>query len=279
MSELATRLDGSQKAHLDKIPTDSTGGMTHEGALARMAALAPELDRLQELLYAAGDNGLLIVLQGQDTAGKDGTIKAIAGAMNPTGVRIASFKVPTPEEASHDFLWRVHRETPGKGQVVFFNRSHYEDVLVTRVNGLITESVCERRYVDINHFERTLVDSGTVVVKFCLHISRDEQKKRLLARESDPAKAWKLNPEDWQARAHWKQYASAYEAALTACSTSYAPWYVVPADHKGFRNVAIAETVIDVLKPYRKAWEAKLAKIGETQRAALARMRAEGGVD
>ena len=270
---LATKQDKTGRVHLDKLPTDETGGLTPDEGREKFAQLAGELDRLQTLMYAAGQNGLLVVLQGRDTAGKDGTLKAVAGAMNPVGVRVASFKAPTPDELAHDFLWRVHAQTPGRGQVVFFNRSHYEDVLVARVHKLVSAPVWEARYKDINHFEELLTDNGILVAKFYLHISKDEQKKRLLDREATPDVAWKLNPGDWAERDYWDDYTAAYEDALGKCATKVAPWYLVPADHKWFRNLAVAEALVAALHPYEKAWIAHLDEIGKTQRDALTKMR------
>lgn len=272
---LAKRLQKSGKINLDSISTKDTGDMTREVGEERLAVLAKELEDLQELLYAAGEKGLLVVLQGRDTAGKDGTLEAIAGAMNPVGTRVASFKVPSPEETRHDFLWRVHQQAPEKGQVVFFNRSHYEDVLVVRVHELAPKEVWEKRYTHINNFEQLLTDAGVIVVKFYLHISKEEQKERLLSREAEPEKAWKLNPGDWAERKLWDAYTKAYEDALGKCATESAPWYVVPADHKWYRNVVVAQTLVEILRPYRAEWEKKLADIGKTQKDALAKMRTE----
>jgi len=217
-----------------------------------------------------------VVLQGRDTSGKDGTLKAVGGVMNSVGIRIASFKVPTAEEVAHDFLWRIHSQTPRKGEVTFFNRSHYEDVLVVRVHKLVPEEVWKRRYNHINAFEELLTDSGTIVVKFYLHISKGEQEQRLLEREADASKAWKLSPGDWQEREFWSDYTRAYEDALSKCATERAPWYIVPADQKWYRNLAIAETLVETLRPYRARWEKKLAAYGEEQKAALIALRAQG---
>ena len=213
------------------------------------------------------------MLQGRDTAGKDGAIKSVAGAMNPAGTRVASFKVPTPVERSHDFLWRVHKETPDLGETVFFNRSHYEDVLVVRVHKLAPEPVWKARYEHINHFENLLTDSKTIVVKFFLHISKEEQERRLLDREATPEKAWKLNAGDWQERAFWDDYSAAYDDVIERCSTEKAPWYVVPADHKWFRNVAIAEALLETLRPYKAGWKATLDTLATEQKAALVALR------
>lgn len=267
------RLHKPTEIDLDSIPTKDTNGMSREEGEARLAELSSELEALQELLYAAGEKALLVVLQGRDTSGKDGALKATAGAMNPVGVRIASFKVPSDEEKRHDFLWRVHQQVPEKGQVVFFNRSQYEDVLVARVHKLVPKEIWERRFAHINHFEELLHDAGVIVVKFYLHISKEEQEERLLAREEKPEKAWKLNPGDWAERKLWDAYTEAYEDAIGKCSAEHAPWYIVPADQKWYRNVVIAEALVETLKPYQDSWEKALAKLGTTQKAALAEMR------
>jgi PPK2 family polyphosphate:nucleotide phosphotransferase len=276
---LATKIDKPDKVDLSKIPTDSKGGMDKEEGQARFAEFAEQLHDLQELLYAANQNALLVVLQGRDTSGKDGTLKAVAGAMNPVGVRIASFKVPTPEEQAHDFLWRIHKETPALGQAVFFNRSHYEDVLATRVHDLVPKKVWERRFDDINRFEELLHHSGVIVVKFYLHISKAEQEERLQAREATPEKAWKLSAGDWEERKFWGAYTEAYEDALGKCASSHAPWYVVPADHKWYRNLAIAEAVVDALKPHKNEWVKRLEQVGAEKHAALEKARAEGEIE
>ena len=269
----AKKLDkpGSFKlAHLDP---DDTGNLGEREAERKLPGLLTRLGELQELLYAAGTHALLVVLQGRDTAGKDGTLKAVAGAMNPVGTRVVSFKVPTATELSHDFLWRVHAQAPAKGEAVFFNRSHYEDVLVVRVHKLAPESVWKSRYAQINAFEELLVGSGTIVAKFCLHISKSEQEERLLEREAEPEKAWKLNPGDWKERELWDRYTEAYDDLLSKCASERAPWFVVPADKKWARNVFVAEALIEILAPYEKLWREKLEKLGETQKAALAEFR------
>lgn len=271
----AIKVEGGKPVKLAGIDTKQDGGMTKEEGESLQEQLGEELADLQELLYAAGDTGLLIVLQGMDTAGKDGAIRGALSYLNPLGVRVASFKVPTPQEAAHDFLWRIHRETPGVGEVTIFNRSHYEDVLVVRVHDLVPKDVWKKRYDAINQFERLLTESHTVVVKFFLHISKDEQEERLRAREEDPIKAWKLAVGDWKERELWDRYQDAYEDALNKCATQDAPWYVVPADRKWFRNIAILQTLVETLRPYRKEWEDRLAKVGATERAALDAFRNE----
>ncbi len=267
------RLDKPNKISLKNISTRETGGYTEEEARGKMAVLAEELMHAQELLYAAADNGLLVVLQGRDTAGKDGTLKVIGGAMNPVGIRVASFKVPTPFELAHDFLWRVHQQTPARSETVFFNRSHYEDVLVVRVHNLAPEDLWKERYGHINDFEELLAESGTIVVKFFLHISKEEQEERLRAREETPEKAWKLNPGDWEERNYWDDYTRAYDDAIGKCAKKKAPWYIIPSDHKWYRNLAIAEALLDELKPFKEKWEKKLKTEGKEKKQELAKVR------
>ena len=269
----AKKIDKPGAFRLADLDPDDTGNLSRDDAERKLPGLLARLGELQELLYAAGTHSLLAVLQGRDTAGKDGTLAAIAGAMNPVGTRVASFKVPTPLELSHDFLWRVHAQVPAKGETVFFNRSHYEDVLVVRVHNFVPESLWKKRYAKINAFEELLTDSGTIVVKFCLHISKSEQEERLLEREGAAEKAWKLNPGDWKEREFWDAYTEAYDDLLSKCGSEHAPWYVVPADKKWARNVFVAEALIATLAPYEKAWREKLQKLGETQKAALAEFR------
>ncbi len=270
---LLKRLDGSKKIHLKDFDPDAHGGLTREEADGQTEELCKELMELQDLLYAAQETPLLIVLQGLDTAGKDGTITHVMGSMNPQSCSVATFKVPTPNELAHDFLWRVHSQAPGKGRAVIFNRSHYEDVLVVRVHNLVPPEVWKRRYDDINHFESLLADNGTVILKFFLHISKSEQEQRLLDREKDPTKAWKLSPDDWKEREHWDEYQAAYEDALNKCAAPHAPWFVVPANHKWFRNVAIAETIVEALRPLRKGWMRHLQEVGAEELKALRAMR------
>jgi PPK2 family polyphosphate:nucleotide phosphotransferase len=213
-------------------------------------ALEANLDRmarLQEALYAEGRRALLVVLQARDTGGKDGLIRHVFGALSPQGCRVTSFGVPTPVELAHDFLWRVHQAAPPAGAVGVFNRSHYEDVLAARVHQLVPEDVWSQRYDRINDFERLLVDGGVTVLKFFLHISRDEQRERLLKRMRDPRKNWKFREGDLVDRGLWDEYTRAYEDALTKCSTAWAPWYVVPADKKPVRDFLVAEVVADTL--------------------------------
>jgi PPK2 family polyphosphate:nucleotide phosphotransferase len=253
---------GKQIALKDIDPGD-TRGMSQQEAEKRLPAMQARLGELHNLLYGAAHQGLLIVLQGLDTAGKDGSVKHLVQGLNPVGCDIASFKEPTPEELAHDFLWRIHKRTPALGWASIFNRSHYEDVLIVRVHELVSRAIWEERYSQINEFERLLVESGTITVKFYLHISKKEQRERLLERERDPAKAWKLNVSDWKERERWKDYRAAYEDAIRRCGTRDAPWYIVPADKKWYRNYVLTQTLIDRLEPYAKAWSAELAERGK----------------
>ncbi len=225
----------------------SAKSATKEADLARLAELNAKLDSLQDKLYAAQDHKLLIVLQGMDTAGKDGTIRHVFNTVDPLGVRVASFKVPTQEELAHDFLWRVHKQAPGKGEIVIFNRSHYEDILVVRVHKWIDAKEVERRIRQIKEFERLLAETGTVVLKFFLHISKTEQRRRLQERLANPDKQWKFRLGDLEELKHWKQYKNAYEDALSATSTAHAPWYVIPANSKTNRDLLVSEILIDAL--------------------------------
>jgi PPK2 family polyphosphate:nucleotide phosphotransferase len=216
-------------------------------AKARTAKLTARLGELQERLYAGGRRAVLIVLQGMDTSGKDGTIKHVMSGVNPQGCRVATFKAPSADEQARDFLWRVHREVPPKGHIGIFNRSHYEDVLITRVHGWVSDKVVKRRFNQIVEFEQLLCESGTAVVKFFLHISKDEQKERLEARIRDPNKRWKFNDGDLEERKLWDHYMDAFEDMISATSTADAPWYIVPANHKWYRNLVVADRVVDIL--------------------------------
>lgn len=270
---LLNEINGSRSISIKDYDPDSHGDIDKAKAQDLTAKLDAELCELQELVYAAQQTPVLIVLQGLDTAGKDGTISHAMSSMNPQSCRVASFKVPTALDLAHDFLWRIHSEAPGKGNIVIFNRSHYEDVLVVRVHNQITMEECRRRYVHINNFERLLTDTGAIVLKFFLHISKDEQAKRLVDREKDPTKAWKLSPADWKERELWDEYQLAYEDAINNCAAPNAPWFVVPANHKWFRDVAIAETIVEHLRPHRDEWTSQLKKIGAEGLKELRAMR------
>jgi PPK2 family polyphosphate:nucleotide phosphotransferase len=244
------RIKPRQKIDLGEFdPADSKlfeGGK--ELALTELLKITKELDTLQELLYAEHRHKILVVLQAMDTGGKDGTIRRVFEGVNPQGVRVASFKVPTPIEMDHDYLWRIHQAMPGCGEMVIFNRSHYEDVLVVRVHELIPPAEWKRRCKQINAFEKMLSEEGTTILKFFLHISPDEQKKRLHDRLKDETKQWKFNPGDLKERQLWKKYTKAYEDVLSLTSTEYAPWYVVPSDRKWYRDWVVATTIVDTLK-------------------------------
>lgn len=211
-------------------------------------AYVDRLQDLQEVLWAEGKHSLLIVLQATDAGGKDGTIKHVFRGVNPQGCQVTGFKVPTEEELDHDFLWRIHKAVPRRGQIGIFNRSQYEDVLVVRVENLVPEAVWRQRYEQINHFEKLLADTGTTILKFFLHISREEQKERFEARLQDPAKCWKFSRGDLEKRERWDDYVLAYEEALSRCSTPWAPWYVIPANHKWYRNLAISQIIVEALE-------------------------------
>lgn len=219
-----------------------------DDARPRLQALRLRLRELQELLYAEHTRSLLLVFQALDTGGKDGAIENLLTGVNPAGVQVAAFKQPSDEELGHDFLWRVHARTPKRGHIGVFNRSHYEDVLVTRVHGLIDHKTCRQHYDDINHFEALLTRNGTRVLKFFLHISKEEQARRLQARLDDPTKNWKFDPDDLRERSRWPEYQHAYEEALRHCSPAAAPWFAVPADHKWVRDLAITEIIVAVLE-------------------------------
>jgi len=244
------RVKPGQKIKLgDYDPEDKSqfsGGK--KDAESRLAELVQKLDELQELLYAEHKHKILVILQALDTGGKDGTIRAVFSGINPQGVHVASFKVPTPEELDHDFLWRVHSQVPGKGELVIFNRSHYEDVLVVRVHQLVPEEVWRKRYALINNFEQMLAEEGTIILKFYLNVSRDEQKQRLQERLDDPKKRWKFNPGDLKERAVWDDYISAYQDAINETSTEWAPWYVIPANRNWYRNLAVASVIVQALE-------------------------------
>jgi PPK2 family polyphosphate:nucleotide phosphotransferase len=230
----------------------------HEGdkgdAEHEIQTLTHQLSVLQELLYAEHRHKMLVVLQAMDTAGKDGTIAHVFQGVNPQGVRVASFKAPTPLERDHDFLWREHIQTPGNGEIVIFNRSHYEGVLVERVHDLVPQAVWEERYAEINDFEQMLANEGTTIVKFYLNIDEEEQKKRLQARLDDPQKRWKFNADDLKERALWSEYMRAYEDMLSRTSSVVAPWYIVPANHKWYRNLVVSRIIDKTLTDLRMSY-------------------------
>ena len=241
------------KVHLDRTdPGDTSGfdGDKDDGEKA-IDAVVGKLDTLQELLYAEHKHKILLVLQGMDASGKDGTIRRVFEGVNPEGVRVAHFGRPSAEELDHDYLWRAHRQVPGKGEMVIFNRSHYESVLVERVHGLVPESVWSRRYQQIADFEEMLNEEGTTILKFFLHIDKKEQAKRFQDRLKDPTKHWKFSYLDYNERAYWKDYTRAYEDALERTSTASAPWYVVSSNHPWFRDLVVSQVVVEALDALR----------------------------
>jgi PPK2 family polyphosphate:nucleotide phosphotransferase len=243
------RIEPHSKVKLARLSTSNHHGYPDSAvAEAAMVQHRANLDALQEVFYASQSKALLIVLQGMDTAGKDGVIRHIFSGVNPQGCQVASFKVPTPLEARHDFLWRCQKQTPPRGMIGVFNRSQYEDVLSPRVHGLIDKATAQRRLDDINAWERTLTDNDVVVLKFFLHISHREQTERLQARIDTPDKHWKLSPADFAERQFWPKYQTAYEHILEHTSHKHAPWFVIPSDHKWFRNVAISAILVETLQ-------------------------------
>ncbi len=244
------RVKPKTKLHLKEIDPNTIGdyqGGKKEG-LIELLKLNKKLEGLQELLYAEHKHKVLIILQAMDTGGKDGVIRSVFEGVNPQGVRVVSFKVPSLEELDHDYLWRVHKNTPGKGEIVIFNRSHYEDVLVVRVHKIAPQKVWGKRYQHINNFEKELADEGTTILKFYLHIDEEEQRQRLLDRIEDPQKNWKFNPSDLEERKLWSDYRKAFEEAIEKTSTSWAPWFVIPANRNWYRNLIISKILVEKLE-------------------------------
>jgi PPK2 family polyphosphate:nucleotide phosphotransferase len=248
------RVRPDSKVDLSKLDPGATHGRQKESAEAEMTELLGRMSDLQDKLWAEQKHALLIVLQGIDAAGKDGTIRRVMTAFNPQGCVVAGFKVPTGEELAHDFLWRIHKRTPGKGEIGIFNRSHYEQVLVVRVHGLEPEKAWSRHYEHIRNFEALLTDSGTTIVKFFLHISKDEQRQRFEDRYNNPKKRWKFSMADLDERKRWDDYMSAYEDALSKTSTDSAPWYVIPSDRNWMRNLSVASILTETLERMKPAY-------------------------
>jgi len=241
-------VEPDSKIKLSNYDPDDTGDLNSKSKADKLLEQHREkLSTLQDLMYAEAKHSLLVVLQAMDAAGKDGTIRHIFTGVNPQGCQVTSFKKPTLEELKHDFLWRVHRATPARGMIGIFNRSHYEYVLVVRVHGNLSKNELKNRFQAINHFEDLLVENGTTILKFFLHISKDEQRDRLQARLDDPQKYWKVNPEDLKEREYWDDYMDAYEDVFRHCSRKHAPWYIIPANKKWYRNVAISQVIIEAL--------------------------------
>jgi PPK2 family polyphosphate:nucleotide phosphotransferase len=261
------RVEPGIRVKLNKIDPDFTGKHKNkESAEAKLEQYTQKLRELQYLLYAEGKRSLLICLQAMDAAGKDGTINHVMWAMNPQGTRVRGFKNPSREEAAHDFLWRVHQYAPAKGEVVIFNRSHYEDVLVVRVHNLVPRDIWSKRYELINDFEQSLAENGTHIIKFFLHISADEQLRRFKQRIDDPARHWKISESDYQERPFWKDYQEAYEVALSKTSTRHAPWFVIPSNHKWFRNLAVSQILVEALESLGMKFPAPSVDIKEIRR-------------
>ena len=263
LSSMRVETKGAVK--LSKVKTNSTTGIKDkQEARELLAENTAAIDKLQYKLYAESKTALLVVFQAMDTAGKDGVIRKVFGPINPQGVRVDSFKRPTAAELAHDYLWRIHMRTPAKGMIGVFNRSHYEDVLVHKVHKLIPGKQLEQRYDQLNWFEKHLSQNNTVIVKFFLHISRDEQKERLQARLDDPDKRWKFEMGDLNERQYWDAYMDAYQAVLDKCSAKHAPWYVIPADNKWYRDWAVSSIILQTLKsidPETPKEEAGLDKV------------------
>ena len=248
MSQSILIESGTQVNLADYDPGHSGAYQEKAAAKAELKRNAQRLQELQEVLWAEGKHALLIVLQAMDAGGKDGTIKHVMRGVNPQGCQVTSFKVPTEEELDHDFLWRVHKATPRRGYIGIFNRSHYEDVLVVRVHDLVPEKVWQARYEQINRFEKLLADTGTTILKFYLHISKEEQKERFEARLRDPRKNWKFSMRDVEKRQDWDAYMMAFEDALSKCSTPWAPWYIIPANRKWYRNLVVSQVIIEAME-------------------------------
>lgn len=255
MIESPYRAKPEGKFKLSRVKPDDKGDFKDkEAGEAATEKAVRRLGELQDVLYAQGKHALLIVLQAMDTGGKDGAIEHVFGAVNPQGCQVTSFKVPSSLERAHDYLWRVHQAAPARGMIGIFNRSHYESVLVERVNELVPEEVWRKRYDQINEFEQLLVEEGTTILKFYLHLSKDEQRERLEARLRDPTKHWKFNPGDLLERKKWDAYMEAYEEAISRCSTRHAPWYVVPADRKWFRNWVLSDVIVRAMESLKLAY-------------------------
>lgn len=273
--EEARLVKPGEKLNLSKEATKPTNGITKQEALAKISELKGEFAKLVDLFAFSAVHPLLIILQGMDAAGKDGAARHLFGMTSVITSRVASFKKPTEEELAHDYLWRVHKQTPGKGELVIFNRSHYEDVLVVRVHELAPLEAVEKRYGQINAFEDHLIQNSAMILKFFLHITKEEQEERLLEREEDHDAAWKLAAADWREREHWEDYEKVYELALSRCSTEAAPWQIVPSDKKWYRNLVITEAVITALKEREETYLSTLKALGEKRTAELAAYKSQ----
>jgi PPK2 family polyphosphate:nucleotide phosphotransferase len=276
--QLAWKVEAGSKVKLQDYDPNYVDEYT-DPALARaeLELLGAELGELQELLAAAQHHSLLVVLQGMDASGKADTIFQVLSQVNPQGCEVRAFKAPTLRELAHDFLWRAHRVTPGRGMITIFNRSHYEDVLIVRVHNLVPEEIWSQYYAAINDFEDLLTQNDMIILKFYLHMSNEEQERRLLARQKDRTDAWKLSAADWAERKYWDAYQEAYEDALSKCSTNEAPWYIVPANKKWSRDLLVARTLVHTLRPYKAQWLDRLVVRGEQELARIEQMQEPAG--
>lgn len=266
-------VEPGERIKLGDIKTDPPHSLSEEEAKHRTAELHEKIEHSQELLYAAATHSALIVLQGMDTSGKDGTIRKLSTCLNVQSCHVASFKRPTEIEASHDFLWRIHQQAPAKGHMAIFNRSHYEDVLVVRVHKLVAKKAWKKRYERINEWESLLAHEGsTLQIKFYLHISKKEQEERLIAREKEVDKEWKLSATDWKERELWDDYREAFEDVFEECSPDHAPWVIIPADKKWYRDLAIAEATVKLFEPYKEDWRKSLKQRGQAEMEELKKL-------
>ena len=265
--EQVTIVDGTTPLRLRDVDPDGTGGISEEHASKALERLSDELLELQELMYAAESHAILVILQGMDAAGKDVTIRHVFQSANPESIRVKHFSQMTEVEALHDFLWRAHAQTPARGEIVIFDRSYYEQVVMPQVEGEADDDDVAGGFEDVRSFERLLARAGTVVVKFFLHVSNEEQKRRLADRMANDETAWKISARDWTARRQWDDYMAAYERTMTETGTAELPWYVVPADHQWFHNLAVAEVLVERLRPHREAWIEARNERGAEERA------------
>jgi len=260
------KVEPNSKVKLNEIDPSYKGDEDKDSAQAELEKYAQRLGYLQYLMYAENKQSLLIILQGMDAAGKDGTINNVLTVMNPQGCRVYGFKTPSVEELAHDFLWRIHQAAPRTGYVTVFNRSHYEDVLVVRVHNLVPKEVWSKRYDEINAFERHLSNNGTHILKFYLHIDKEEQLARFKQRLDDRNREWKISETDYTEREYWNQYQKAYEDAISKCSTDYAPWYIIPANRKWFRNLAVSHILVDTLESFNMKFPPPTVNIAEIKK-------------
>jgi PPK2 family polyphosphate:nucleotide phosphotransferase len=271
------RVKAGSKLDLSKIEAGFHDDYEEDKATEQMEKYSQRLSELQAEMYAENKHALLIVLQAMDAGGKDGTIHHVMGAMNPQGCSVVGFKVPTAEEMAHDYLWRIHKMTPRKGQITVFNRSHYEDVLVVRVHNLVPKEVWSKRYNEINAFERQLTNSGTSIVKFFLHIDKDEQLQRFRDRLDEEDKQWKISDSDYTEREYWEDYQMAYEDALGKCSFNSSPWYVIPANHKWFRNLAVSQILVDTMEGWKMKYPEPTVDLAQIKKLYHAEVAEEEG--